>query len=156
MRVIIRLFFLTWLVAASLSSCSRATYSFHPTAPAYPPTTITPLVQDVAKTHLAKTAVVASTENVGSPLTTATTHLTANALVASKLTSSAGQVTPLAVNPMSNATILRKQVTPQGLRSLKAVKEEGKSKLVAALLCCFLGGLGIYGFYRGYSGLSIL
>ncbi|RTQ50314.1 TM2 domain-containing protein [Hymenobacter gummosus] len=32
----------------------------------------------------------------------------------------------------------------------------GKSQLVAALLCFFLGGLSIHRFYLGYTGLAIL
>lgn len=31
-----------------------------------------------------------------------------------------------------------------------------KSKVAAALLCFFLGGLGIHRFYLGYTGMGIL
>ncbi|TDN37779.1 hypothetical protein A8B98_02660 [Hymenobacter sp. UV11] len=33
---------------------------------------------------------------------------------------------------------------------------EGKSQLVAVLLCFFLGGLGIHDFYMGYVGKGII
>ncbi|TGE23164.1 TM2 domain-containing protein [Hymenobacter metallicola] len=37
-----------------------------------------------------------------------------------------------------------------------APAEEGKSQVVAALLCFFLGGLGVHDFYLGYIGKGIL
>ncbi|WP_259404399.1 TM2 domain-containing protein [Hymenobacter sp. HSC-4F20] len=37
-----------------------------------------------------------------------------------------------------------------------APNDEGKSQIVAALLCFFLGGLGVHDFYLGYIGKGIL
>ncbi|TFZ68984.1 TM2 domain-containing protein [Hymenobacter sp. UV11] len=38
----------------------------------------------------------------------------------------------------------------------KDISAEGKSQLVAVLLCFFLGGLGIHDFYMGYVGKGII
>ncbi len=44
----------------------------------------------------------------------------------------------------------RLAVAPEGMSA------EGKSQVVAAVLCFFLGGLGIHDFYLGYVGKGIL
>ena len=38
----------------------------------------------------------------------------------------------------------------------KRDKAQGKSQLAAALLCFFLGGLGIHRFYLGYVGIGLI
>jgi len=51
---------------------------------------------------------------------------------------------------------LRKEIKAKELMTANAPQEEGKSQLVALLLCFFLGGLGIHRFYLGYTTVGII
>jgi TM2 domain-containing membrane protein YozV len=152
------------IASAALSSCSRANYAFNNTAPVY-------LGSEKVKTA----APVATAEATAPEIPVAAPvqfHLALPAKAAAKHTAKAKAAAPavgaaLAATDGVTSTIAnasytkaeRKAVRHQVKRiiaSHNSTTAEGKSQLVAVLLCFFLGGLGIHDFYMGKVGKGIL
>ena len=152
------------VAAASLSSCSRSNYAFNPNTPSY-----------LGSASVRASVAVAATE----PVLTASTEATAPAsLIAPARTAARSVATPVAHQAVRSSVVAAapsaehssftkaerkelKQTLRQAIKQQKAAaptgtSAEGKSQLVAALLCFFLGGLGIHDFYLGYVGKGIL
>lgn len=160
---------------ASLSSCSRANYAFNPATPAYlnsarVHTTVADAAPEAVVTASAEAATPAP---LASAARTAATTLARPKALATQQTASHsinhGPASHKAVAPaITRTTFTRaerkelKQTLRQVVREQKkaaspnSTSAEGKSQIVAALLCFFLGGLGIHDFYLGYIGKGIL
>lgn len=157
---------------ATLSSCSRANYAFNPAGPSYLGAThARPAV--VANTP--EPALTASAETAEPAALESSAHVAAAALVRSRA-ALAAPAPRLAARPSAAAaaqmvaptalTKAEREELKQALRhtlqqqkkaaSPNSTTAEGKSQIVAALLCFFLGGLGIHDFYLGYVGKGIL
>ena len=48
------------------------------------------------------------------------------------------------------------KIAKRQAKAMSPEKTASKSQLVAALLCFFLGGLGIHRFYLGYTGIGVI
>lgn len=159
--------------AAALSSCSRSNYAFNPAGPSYLGTTRAHAT--VAKSEPVLTASAETTESAAlepsARVTPASTrsHVAPSAhRVAARPSVAAAPVAVEAAAPAAHATLTKveRKEMKQALR--QAVKQQkkavspnntaagGKSQIVAAILCFFLGGLGIHDFYLGYIGKGIL
>ncbi|WP_236668689.1 TM2 domain-containing protein [Hymenobacter rubidus] len=154
---------------ASLSSCSRATYSFNNAAPAYlgttharasapvaaPNTAEAIAVEAPSATPAAALPVQAATVALAAPVKVRVAHRPAHVAAASTETVSARPaVTKADRKEMKQA--LRQIIKQKKATSPSRISAEGKSQLVAALLCFFLGGIGVHDFYLGYIGKGIL
>lgn len=162
--------------AASLSSCSRANYAFNPAGPSYLGTArvhtsealVTPEPELMASADAAtpapqvapaRVAAAALARPHAAPLTHRAVHTSA---------ASAAAVAEAAVPVTAQTTLTKaerkelKQALRQAVQQQKkatspsGVSADGKSQLVAALLCFFLGALGVHDFYLGYIGKGIL
>ena len=159
------------VTAAPLSSCSRADYAFKANTPAYHGservTTATSIAAPAAETltaaatpEAAPVAVVASAREVATALARPRAVKPApkpaaaevKTSVASSPTAATEQVQPVKLDRKA----FKKELKRQLAAAPKSTSAEGKSQLVAALLCFFLGGLGIHDFYLGYIGKGIL
>lgn len=146
------------VAAASLTSCSRANYAFQP-APAYlgvqavhaavPMAMAVPVANE---TIAASTFVPKAVVSIAPAAAKAPVNKPVSAVMA------AAANTTIAAKPETSRAerkAVRQQVKSV-IASHKSTSAEGKSQLVAALLCFFLGGLGIHDFYLGYIGKGIL
>jgi TM2 domain-containing membrane protein YozV len=151
------------LVALSLASCSKESYTFKASAPYHNTTVTSVAAQTVAPVTPvvpeAETPVLtATTAPVAAPVTVRKTPRTYAAHTQQAKTTT----TPKAVAPTASevkeakATIKAMHKAVKQAKKAAAPAEEGKSQIVAALLCFFLGGLGVHDFYLGYIGKGIL
>jgi len=151
------------IASASLSSCSRSSYSFNTKAPAYLGSeqvrVATPAAAEEAETA---TAAVAPEVPV---VAAAPAHQAARALanhatapVAAKAEVAAAAAAPAEAGQHAkfNRKAFKQELKRQLAAAPKSTTAEGKSQLVALLLNIFLGGLGIHRFYLGYVGMGIL
>jgi TM2 domain-containing membrane protein YozV len=167
MKRIPTLFVALGIAAATLSSCSRSNYAFNATTPAY---LGLEKIKVAAPTAEAETKPIA-TETAGAlsdkPLIfthvakklikhTVKTAIIAP-LVAAKMPVTDAVTSTIAKTSYTHAEhkAVRHQVK-QIIASHNSTTAEGKSQLVAVLLCFFLGGLGIHDFYMGKVGKGIL
>lgn len=119
----------------------------------------------IAKTEIAKTETRSTTANSNivaeTPLIASTDQ---NAIYPiSRSTSSANVVEKiLPTNTTETAKTFKTPVNVKQnlikneVKSAKKQNSSGKSQLVAALLCFFLGSIGIHRFYLGYTTIGIL
>lgn len=160
--------FLTTMLAigvavASLTSCSRANYAFNPAGPSYLGTEWVHAAAPVAEPVLTASNEDAAPASIASPARVAA------AALAHRTTPAAAKVASVSAGPVAahqasltkeELKVLKKQLRQVVKQNKKAspnsVAAEGKSQLVAVLLCFFLGGLGIHDFYMGYIGKGIL
>ncbi|QKG57520.1 TM2 domain-containing protein [Hymenobacter sp. BRD128] len=158
MRNFYHLFVALGVAAVSLSSCSRSNYAFNNSAPAYLGSAqvhapiaaaLTPEAAPTAATTDG-TLQVAEVAPAKHSAHRAGTHAAAKAAI----------ITSIATKKAVIAKIDRKAFKKELKRQLAAAPQgtaaEGKSQLVAAILCFFLGGLGVHDFYLGRVGKGIL
>ena len=151
------------VAAASLTSCSRANYAFNPAGPSYLGTE-----RVHAATPVAEPVLTASSEDAA-PAAIASPARVAAVALAHRTTPAAAKVAPVSAAPaaahQASLTRVERKELKQQLRQIvkqnkkaspNSISAEGKSQLVAVLLCFFLGGLGIHDFYMGYIGKGIL
>ena len=146
---------------ASLSSCSRSSYSFN-AAPAY---------LGSERVHASAAApeaeITASTEAAAPVAVEAPAKAAATALARPRAASVAPKAAVAAAPAVASATFTKverkelKQALRQAAQQKKATSPagtsaDGKSQIIATILCFFLGGLGIHRFYLGYTGIGIL
>lgn len=157
------------VAAASLSSCSSSHYAFNGRTPAY--LGAQPIASAVApstEVTAAEVVTASTTDDLASLAATSTpAHQAAAALAHRTVAPRPSRTAPSAVAASTVAApketavtaVSRKafkQEVKRQLAASKGVSAEGKSQVVAALLCFFLGGLGIHDFYLGYVGKGIL
>jgi TM2 domain-containing membrane protein YozV len=156
--------FATALAVVSLASCSKESYTFRNSAPygatytaATPVTAPAADASEVSAVEAAPaTEATASVAAVATPAKHAPRTYAAHAKAAKTTAVAETKAAPTraevkeakaTIKAMHKAAKQSKAVAPQA---------SGKSQLVAALLCFFLGGLSIHRFYLGYTGLAIL
>ncbi|GAA4375263.1 TM2 domain-containing protein [Hymenobacter koreensis] len=152
----------TALAVVSLASCSKESYTFRNSTP-----------YGATYTAATKTAPVTETTEATAPEAAAKPELTASvAPVATKAAAKRAYMAPVskkATAPAVAKAAPTKAEVKEAKAAVKAMHKAakqakaaspmaatGKSQLVAALLCFFLGGLSIHRFYLGYTGLAIL
>jgi TM2 domain-containing membrane protein YozV len=156
------------IAAASLSSCSRSNYAFNTTSPAYLGSEKVKAVASIAEPQAEAVATEAA-----NALPAQQQQLTpaAKAIAKHSVKTAAAPAAPAATEePVMNAltsTIAKTSYTHAERKAVRhqvkhiiashnSTTAEGKSQLVAVLLCFFLGGLGIHDFYMGKVGKGIL
>jgi TM2 domain-containing membrane protein YozV len=153
------------IASASLSSCSRSSYSFNTNAPAYLGSEQVRVAKPVAVEE-AETATAAASSEAALPIVEAApAHQAARALAhhATAPTAAKAEVVAAAAAPTEasqpakfNRKAFKHELKRQLAAAPKSTTADGKSQLVALLLNIFLGGLGIHRFYLGYVGMGIL
>ncbi len=155
------------IAAATLSSCSRSNYAFNTSAPAYLGSERVQAAAPVAEASLAPAAQSATValpaqQHTATHVAKATVKRSAKAVAhAPAVMTEAPAVDAVAstIAKTSYTRVERKAIrhqVKQIIASHNATTAEGKSQLVAVLLCFFLGGLGIHDFYMGKVGKGIL
>jgi TM2 domain-containing membrane protein YozV len=153
------------IASASLSSCSRSTYSFNTNAPAYLGSEQVRVAKPAATEEAETVTAAATTEATAPAAVTAPAHQAARALAqhasapaAAKTEVAASATAPAEASQSAkfNRKAFKKELKRQLAAAPKSTTAEGKSQLVALLLNIFLGGLGIHRFYLGYVGMGIL
>ena len=151
------------IASASLSSCSRSSYSFNTKAPAYLGSEQVRVA--AATVEEAETATAAAAPEAALPVVAAApAHQAARALAHHVATSAAAkaEVAVPTVAPEKAQKVkfdrkaFKKEVKRQLAAAPKSTTAEGKSQLTALLLNIFLGALGVHRFYLGYIGRGIL
>jgi TM2 domain-containing membrane protein YozV len=147
------------IASASLSSCSRSSYSFNTKAPAYLGSEQVRVTAATAEE--AETATAAAAPEAALPVVTAApAHQAARALAHHVATPAAAKAEVVAPEKAQEAKFDRKAFKKEVKRQLaaapKSTTAEGKSQLTALLLNIFLGALGVHRFYLGYIGRGIL
>lgn len=146
------------LATTTLSSCSRANYSFNTSAPAYlgsaqvsqnltSPTEVS-LTQEGIATNTVIAELTPVTMPVRQVLRTASSVAARTLSKPATLTKALGA--PLKADRKTVRKAIRQLATPQ-----KAAAD-GKSQTTALILCILLGGIGVHQFYLGYTGRGIL
>lgn len=164
MRQFFTYFLALGVAAASLTSCSRADYAFNNKVPAY--LGAQPVSQTVVSATPQPEATTAAAIATAPAAIVAPARQTAIALAQAKTTApavrhAAAHTSADVSANQTNLTHADRRELKQQLRAAKAnapqgVKAEGKSQMVALLLCFFLGFLGVHRFYLGYTGIGIL
>ncbi len=162
MRKTYRLLLVLLVAATSLSSCSRSSYSFNNTAPAYLGSESVHVAASAAPQAVEKQ--VATTPIEAQPPATVATPVAhvarAHRASMTPLAHASAAASVVTSQPAATVKFDRKAFKHELKRQLAAapkdISAEGKSQLVAVLLCFFLGGLGIHDFYMGYVGKGIL
>jgi hypothetical protein len=162
MRQTYRLLLVLVVAATSLSSCSRSSYSFNTNAPAYLGSEQVHVATSAAPQAAEKEIAAVSTEaQPSATVATPVVHVArAHRAATAPLAHAAAAASTVASQPAAAVKFDRKAFKHELKRQLAAapknISAEGKSQLVAVLLCFFLGGLGIHDFYMGYVGKGIL
>jgi len=145
------------LVALSLASCNKESYTFRQSE-AYHNSTASRVITVPATT--AEAATVAPAPELTASIKTAPAAVAASTPKAARTYSA--QVAPaVAATKAPSEVKIAKATLKEMRKAAKAAKvaapaASGKSQLVALLLTFFLGGLGIGRFYLGYTGRGIL
>ena len=147
------------VAVASLSSCSRSSYTFNPATPAYLGSeqihATAPIPSEPAVATLAEETMPAAT----TPARTAAVrkHRVARPVAASKPAASttASHEAFTKVERKELKQVLRKAIQ-ENKTSPSGITAGDKSQLIAAILCFFLGSFGVHDFYLGYIGKGIL
>lgn len=149
------------LLTLTMASCSKESYTFRASSAYHASTTTTTNQPAVVATEQAPTVetpvLTASTEKaVATPTVARKAARTYAAHVKAQPVAAAKAVAPTVADvKAAKATIKAMHKASKKART-SAAADEGKSQLVAALLCFFLGGLGVHDFYLGYIGKGIL
>jgi TM2 domain-containing membrane protein YozV len=164
MRKPYQLFLTLSVAAAAFSSCSRANYVVNTTSPVSESVAVVDPASEVAASGTAmvmgtmpaeviaparQAAAVLAHRSVVTPAT--------NAVATSQVAHAVEATTAM---PKMALTKTERRALRQELKRLAvapvSTTAEGKSQLVAAILCFFLGGLGVHDFYLGRVGKGIL
>ena len=161
MRKTYRLLLALLVAATSLSSCSRSSYSFNNTAPAYLGSESVHVAASTAPQAVEKEVAATSAEvQLPAAVATPVAHVARAHRAAMAPLAYASAASTVTSQPAAIVKFDRKAFKHELKRQLAAapkdISAEGKSQLVAVLLCFFLGGLGIHDFYMGYVGKGIL
>ncbi len=162
MRKSYRLLLTLGVAAVSLSSCSRSNYSFNTNAPAYLGSEPVHVATSAAPQAVEKEVTTISTEaQLPATVVTPVVHVArAHRAAMAPLAHATAATSVVTSQPATVIKFDRKAFKHELKRQLAAapknISAEGKSQLVAVLLCFFLGGLGIHDFYMGYVGKGIL
>lgn len=152
------------VAAASFTSCSRANYAFSPSGSSYSETTRSNEVAAAAtpEPELSASVDAATPAATVSPARAAATaeareHTVPAVHRAGGRNAAAAPVGFTKADRKELKQVLRQAAQQQKkVVSPNSTAAEGKSQLVAALLCFFLGGFGVHRFYLGYTGRGIL
>ena len=101
---------------------------------------------------------VKSTENTAMEASTVTTAVVSNNILAKNEVATVKNATQTSTRAVKSSTVVSKKAAVNAISNTntKAVKKnadpgEGKSQLIALILCIFVGLLGIHRFYLGYT-----
>ena len=101
---------------------------------------------------------VKSTENTAREASTVTTAVVSNNILAKNEVATVKNATQTSTRAVKSSTVVSKKAAVNAISNTntKAVKKnadpgEGKSQLIALILCIFVGLLGIHRFYLGYT-----
>lgn len=163
MKQISSLFLALGIASVALSSCSRSNYAFNNTAPAYLGSEKVETGAPVSEAVAPETTITAPAQlHLASRPAKATAKHTAKAWAAAPSKVAEAPATDAVTSTIAKTSYThaeRKAIRHQVKRiiaSHNSTTAEGKSQLVAVLLCFFLGGLGIHDFYMGKVGKGIL
>lgn len=150
------------VVALSLASCSKENYAFRSSSP-YHSTISAPVNQSANEMGEAPTVaevpvLTASTAPVATltPLVSKTARNYATQVQKANVTVAKSAAPKASEVKVAKATIKAMNKAAKKTHATAAPNAEGKSQAVAALLCFFLGGIGVHDFYLGYTGKGIL
>lgn len=157
MKKTYRLLFLLGVAASSLSSCSRASYSFNNSSSGY----LGSQQQQTTVTTDATPPTDRSTETSLPTIEATTTHRTVRPLrhvaTARIVTHARLETAEIAERvPLLKRKAIRQELKQQLTSAPKEAGVTDKSQTVALVLCILLGGIGVHQFYLGYTGRGIL
>ena len=106
---------------------------------------------------------VKSTENTAREASTVTTAVVSNNILAKNEVATVKNATQTSTQAVKSSTVVSKKASVNAISktNTKAVKKnadpgEGKSQMIALILCIFVGVLGIHRFYLGYTMEGVL
>ncbi len=106
---------------------------------------------------------VKSTENTAMEASTVTTAVVSNNILAKNEVATVKNATQTSTQAVKSSTVVSKKASVNAISktNTKAVKKnadpgEGKSQMIALILCIFVGVLGIHRFYLGYTMEGVL
>ncbi len=106
---------------------------------------------------------VKSTENTAMEASTVTTAVVSNNILAKNEVATVKNATQTSTQAVKSSTVVSKKAAVNAISNTntKAVKKnadpgEGKSQMIALILCIFVGVLGIHRFYLGYTMEGVL
>lgn len=151
------------VVALSLASCSKAHYAFRSSSP-YHSTTSASTNQSANETEETPTVAeapvfTASTEPIAAitpAVASKTTRNYINQEHKESITARKATAPKASEVKAAKATMKAMHKAAKNIRATAAPNASGKSQSAAALLCFFLGGIGVHDFYLGYTGKGIL
>lgn len=106
---------------------------------------------------------VKSTENTAMEASTVTTAVVSNNILAKNEVATVKNANQTSTQAVKSSTVVSKKAAVNAISNTntKAVKKnadpgEGKSQLIALILCIFVGVLGIHRFYLGYTKEGVI
>ena len=106
---------------------------------------------------------VKSTENTAMEASTVNTAVVSNNILAKNEVATVKNATQTSTQAVKSSTVVSKKASVNAISktNTKAVKKnadpgEGKSQMIALILCIFVGVLGIHRFYLGYTMEGVL
>ena len=106
---------------------------------------------------------VKSTENTAMEASTVNTTVVSNNILAKNEVATVKNATQTSTQAVKSSTVVSKKAAVNAISNTntKAVKKnadpgEGKSQLIALILCIFVGVLGIHRFYLGYTKEGVI